>query len=105
MASALRNSMLQNYVVNSRRKTVWLALIFLILMEGGAVLPPAEARYRPTTGTDFFSRDQEIQAGQQAAADVNRKMPVLPGSDPVARYVQRLGGELAAPGPGGKWAF
>ena len=75
--------MLQNYVVNSRRKTVWLALILLIFMGGGTVLPPAEARYRPTTGTDFFSRDQEIQAGQQAAADVNLKMPVLPESDPI----------------------
>ncbi len=88
------------------RHRVWPAIVFTLLMIGGTIPPPqAEARYKPTTGTDFFSRDQEIQAGQQASADVRRKMPVLPESDPITRYVQRLGGELAAHAPGERWPY
>jgi hypothetical protein len=71
-----------------------------------AVLPPeAAARYQPSSGMDFFSRQQEIQAGQQAAAQIPRQMPVLPDSDPISRYIQRLGSELASHAPGERWPY
>src|SRR5438132_10000560 len=88
------------------KQKAWLAFALTVLMAIGAVSPPeAEARYRPSSGMDFFSTQQEVQAGQQAAADVNRKMPVLPDSDPISRYVQRLGGELASHAPGERWPY
>jgi Zn-dependent protease with chaperone function len=64
-----------------------------------------EARVEPTHGFDMFSTQEEIQAGQQAAAEIPRQLPLLPDSDPVARYVQRLGMELASHAPGEKWPY
>jgi hypothetical protein len=54
-------------------------------------LPFAEARVEPTHGFDIFSEDEEIQLGKQNAAEVTKQMPVLPDSDPVVQYVQKLG--------------
>src|SRR6267154_5752411 len=63
------------------------------------------ARYQPTRGSNAFSREQEIQAGQEASADVLKKMPVLPEDDPVTQYVQRLGAQLTAHAPGDPWPY
>src|SRR6202171_3428329 len=63
------------------------------------------ARYQPTRGSNAFSRDQELEAGQQASADVLKKMPVLPEDDPVTQYVQRLGAQLTAHAPGDPWPY
>ena len=46
-----------------------------------------------------------MQAGQQSAAQVAKQLPVLPDSDPVTIYVQRLGQQLAAHAPGEKWPY
>ncbi len=64
-----------------------------------------EARVQPTHSFDMFSAQEEVQAGQQAATQVSRQMPILPESDPVTRYVQRLGQELASHAPGEKWPY
>ena len=63
------------------------------------------ARVTPTHGFDLFSAQEEVQAGRQAAAEVPKQLPVLPDSDPVVRYVQRLGAELASHAPGEKWPY
>jgi len=63
------------------------------------------ARYQPTRGSNAFSQEQEIQAGQEASADVLKKMPVLPEDDPVTQYVQRLGAQLTAHAPGDPWPY
>ncbi len=63
------------------------------------------ARYQPTRGANAFSRDQEIEAGQQASADVLKKMPVLPENDPVTLYVQKLGAQLTTHAPGEQWPY
>jgi beta-barrel assembly-enhancing protease len=63
------------------------------------------ARVTPTHGFDLFSAQEEVQAGRQAAAEVPKQLPVLPDSDPVARYVQHLGAELASHAPGEKWPY
>jgi hypothetical protein len=39
-------------------------------------------------------RDQQIQLGQRALAEVARKMPILPDNSPLTRYVQSLGQKL-----------
>jgi hypothetical protein len=64
-----------------------------------------EARVEPTHGFDMFSAQEEVQAGQQAAAQVSRKLPLLPDSDPITRYVQHLGAQLASHAPGEKWPY
>lgn len=53
----------------------------------------------------MFSQEEEIQLGKQNAAEVMKQMPVLPDSDPVVQYVQRLGGRLAARAPGYQWPY
>jgi len=52
------------------------------------------ARVQPTSGSNMFTVEQEIQAGQQAAAQTNRQYPVLPDSSPVTQYIQQLGRRL-----------
>jgi predicted Zn-dependent protease len=64
-----------------------------------------EARVTPSHGFNMFSAQEEVQAGQQTAAQVDRQLPVLPDSDPVSIYVQRLGMQLAAHAPGDKWPY
>ena len=39
-------------------------------------------------------RDQQIQLGQQAVAEIYKQMPIVPDSSPVTRYVQSLGHRL-----------
>jgi hypothetical protein len=39
-------------------------------------------------------RDQQIQLGQRAFAEVARRMPILPDNSPLTRYVQSLGHKL-----------
>ena len=64
-----------------------------------------EARVTPSNGFNMFSAREEVQAGQQSAAQVAKQLPVLPDSDPVTIYVQRLGQQLAAHAPGEKWPY
>ena len=64
-----------------------------------------DARVTPSHGFNMFSAQEEVQAGQQSAAQVGKQLPVLPDSDPVTIYVQRLGQQLAAHAPGEKWPY
>lgn len=77
----------------------------LVLTVYLAALPSLEARVEPTHGFDIFSQDEEIQLGKQNSADVAKQLPVLPDSDPVAQYVQRLGSRLTQHAPGYQWPY
>ncbi|HVH88055.1 MAG TPA: M48 family metallopeptidase [Terriglobales bacterium] len=63
------------------------------------------ARVQPTSGSDMFTLDQEIQAGREAAAQTNKQYPVLPDSNPVTQYIQQLGRRLVQYAPGEKWPY
>ncbi len=52
------------------------------------------AAFSPVTCKNNLSESQEITEGDKVALEVYRQMPVLPGSDPVTRYVQGLGAKL-----------
>jgi beta-barrel assembly-enhancing protease len=57
-------------------------------------------------GLNQYSPEQDVEIGRQAAAEVNREMPVLPESSPVTKYVQRLSKQLASYAPGStQWPF
>src|SRR6478672_7234744 len=65
-----------------------------LLLTLAAAAPPAlQARVEPSHGFDMFSAQEEVQAGQQGAAQVGKQLPQLPDSDPVTLYVQRLGAQ------------
>ncbi len=80
----------------------WFALTLVVCLSASPIL---EARVEPTHGFDVFSQDEEIELGQQSAAEVMKQMPVLPDSDPVVEYVQSLGAKLAQHAPGYKWPY
>jgi Zn-dependent protease with chaperone function len=79
-----------------------MALLLAIATATPAIL---EARVEPSHGFDMFSAQEEVQAGQQAAAQVSKQLPILPDSDPITIYIQRLGRQLAAHAPGEKWPY
>lgn len=87
------------------RANFTMALGAPLLLFLSVTAPTLFARVEPTHGFDMFSAQEEVQAGQQAAAQVKRQLPVLPDSDPITIYVQRLGQQLAAHAPGEKWPY
>jgi len=79
---------------------------FAVLLLFSIAAPRAlHGRVTPSHGFNMFSAQEELQAGQQSAAQVAKQLPVLPDSDPVTIYVQRLGQQLAAHAPGEKWPY
>ena len=84
-------------------KRMWCFAVLLALSLASPQL--FEARVQPSHGFDMFSAQEEVQAGQQAAQQATKQLPVLPDSDPVTRYVQRLGKELSSHAPGQKWPY
>ncbi len=75
----------------------------LLLSQGFAVTPGPEL---PNPGTAPMSRQQQIQLGFQAAAQVYQQMPVLPDSSPETQYIRKLGAKLAATIPAQySWPF
>ena len=64
-----------------------------------------EARYKPKPAWNLFSRDQEVQIGKETSAEVEKKLPLLNDSDPVTRYVQKLGAQLASHAPGQQYPY
>jgi len=89
--------------MNARPLVVRCFAVLLVL----CLLPlqALEARVQPTHGFDMFSAQEEVQAGRQAEAEVSRQLPLLPDSDPVSRYLDRLGHQLASHAPGEKWPY
>ncbi|MGH9670608.1 MAG: M48 family metalloprotease [Terriglobales bacterium] len=79
-----------------------LAVALAILLVAPQVL---EARYQPKPGWNLFSREQEAQIGKETSAEVEKKLPILKDSDPVTRYVQHLGAQLAEHAPGPKYPY
>ena len=57
----------------------------LLLTLAVAAPEALQARVEPSHGFDMFSAQEEVQAGQQAAAQVGKQLPQLPDSDPVTR--------------------
>src|SRR6266700_4424766 len=90
---------------NMKMRSLGSRLMALMLSLCIAVPPLLQARVEPSHGYDMFSPQEEVQAGQQASAQASKQLPLLPDSDPVVKYVQRLGAQLAAHAPGEKWPY
>ena len=74
------------------RRTFGFAVAVLIVVPVLAVSPSVPRL--PDPGRVGMSRDEQRKLGLQAAAEVYKQMPVLPDSDPITQYVQRLGKKL-----------
>jgi Zn-dependent protease with chaperone function len=59
-------------------------------------LTPALAQTRITPPKNNYSAAQDVQLGNQAAAEVQRQMPLLPNNSEVDAYVERVGQRLVA---------
>ena len=89
-------------MINGKSVVVWTLTACLLLAGCREIL---QARVKPSSGFDMFSAREEIEAGKQAAAEARKQLPMLPDSDPVTKYVQQLGKNLAAHAPGEKWPY
>src|SRR5438045_9761806 len=83
-----------------------LVVLSLVLIAIPLALAQSEPQL-PDPGTvTGASKDQQIQLGQQAKAEVYKQMPVLPDSSPVTQYVQQLGKKLESGIPSDKsWPY
>ncbi|HXE89740.1 MAG TPA: M48 family metallopeptidase [Terriglobales bacterium] len=78
-----------------RNQSSWTRVVAILLVLLLAAPPELAARYKPKYGFNLFSREDEVTEGRKAAAEIEKQLPILPESDPVTRYVQRLGAQLA----------
>ena len=68
------------------------ALIVLLSISAPAVSPSTPQL--PDPGNPGMSKQDQEKLGLKAMAEVYKEMPVLPDSNPVTQYVQRLGARL-----------
>jgi len=83
--------------MNSRRcgvQALAFALILLIAPQRSS-LAATEPELPNPGSVGGIDKQQQIQVGLQAMAEVYQQMPVLPDSNPVSEYVQGLGKKLA----------
>jgi beta-barrel assembly-enhancing protease len=65
----------------------------------------AFARYNPKPASpNFFSVEQEVQAGKDAQTEVAKQMPILQDAQ-LNAYIQRLGARLASKAPGTQYPY
>ena len=84
-----------------------LALILALLIAEPFSLLAQSSPDLPDPGSPSgITRDQQIQVGRQAAAEVYKQMPVMSDSSPVTRYIQELGRKLEGVIPSDKsWPY
>src|SRR3954465_7654397 len=68
------------------------------------------ARFNPPHHYNMYSPEQDLEVGKQASAEVYKTMPVLPENDPLTKYLQKIGNDLASHANanalhGEKWRF
>lgn len=86
--------------LQAKRSVYLLFLVVVSAMVGAARQPGAPL----TPGFNLFSRQQDIQLGQQAADQVRKQVTVV--RDPLLQdYVKRVGRRLAAQPEAGDWPF
>ena len=93
-----------------RRRRVSGMLLLLAFLGGCGVqkrppLQPGESAFPQPSGYNAFSVEQEIQLGQQAAAEADAQLPELPARGPIQDYVSTLGQKLASQLPQNPYVF
>ena len=90
----------------ARRLAIFCVLIPLAAAAQTGNVDPKKGRVtaNPTAG-NRYSIEQEVQLGRQAAAEMERKLKLLPPDHPMSKYIAKLGGELAAKAPGYQFPY
>ena len=70
-------------------------LLALVLSEPGWTATPTVVPQLPDPGSVGMTKEQQVQLGRQAMAQVYQQMPVLPDSSSQTQYVRQLGKRLA----------
>ena len=78
------------------RQRILAACLTLLLTQPSWLLGATTGPELPDPGTTSITRDQQIQLGRQASAEVYKQMPVLPDSSALTQYVRRVGEKLVA---------
>ncbi|MEO8217251.1 MAG: M48 family metallopeptidase [Acidobacteriota bacterium] len=80
--------------------------IFVLMLVAALTTSVADAQTKVNPGFNMFSPEQDVEIGQQSAAEVDRQMPILNDSQ-VQAYVNRIGERLAknAGGPNFPYTF
>ena len=76
----------------SKQLSVFLAVVLLATQTLAVVGGPE----LPDPGSAGMSREEQIQAGAQVAAQVYKQMPVLPDNSPETQYIRQVGEKLVA---------
>jgi Zn-dependent protease with chaperone function len=71
-------------------------LLALVLSEPGWTAAPIVTPQLPDPGSVGMTKEQQVQIGRQAMAEVYKQMPVLPDSSPQTQYIREVGKRLAA---------
>jgi hypothetical protein len=89
-----------------------IALVLTVVMIAGGcgvrTRPPLQAGekgYPEAAGFNVFSVEQEVQIGQQVAAQADAQLPLLPARGPISDYVSTLGQRLARNLPENRYQF
>src|SRR5438270_8347291 len=70
-------------------------MLALLMAHPGSLMAVTPGPQLPDPGSPSgITKQQQIQLGQQAVAEVYKQMPVLPDSSPVTQYVEQLGRKL-----------
>ncbi len=95
--------------MQEKRTHYWQSIFFLVLLAGCAgvshkPLQPGLAGFPTPGGFDMYSPQQEVQLGQQLAAQADTQLPELPPGE-IANYVNTLGQRLARNLPENPYVF
>src|SRR5713101_636803 len=84
------------------RQTRFLVVVFLVMLLLCAWRKPGEPL--APSGLNFFSKQQDVQLGQEAAAEVRKQVTVV--ENPFLQdYIRRIGKRLASQPGAGDWPF
>jgi Zn-dependent protease with chaperone function len=87
--------------MSSHRTSVVLASFALLLASG---VVPADAQTRVKRGFNLFSEQQDVEIGQQSAAEAEKQLLMLTDRT-VEDYVSRIGAKLADQAPGHEFPY
>lgn len=76
----------------------------IVLLQLAFILSATAARRDPKPGWNIFSKEQDVQLGRDAAAQVERQMPVL-GNSELQAYVNQVGRRLASAPEAGQFPY
>src|SRR5262245_7272547 len=80
--------------VHFSERALAILLAAMLAFQPLILLAQTNAPQLPDPGKVGMDRQQQVQLGQQAVAEVYKQMPVLPDSSPVTQYIQQLGAKL-----------